>query len=106
MTGYPTLLGWNFHEAQWRGSWDQAVIRGQSPDDTVQKRQSDVDALYSSPDLNQTRDLLRKYSVDYVYVGDLERQKYKDHPENLGKFAQLGTSVINIGNSVLYKINP
>ncbi len=106
VTGYPTILGWNFHEAQWRGSWDQAVIRGQSSDDTVQKRQADVDAIYTSPDLNQTRDLLKKYSVDYVYVGDLERQKYKDHPENLGKFAQLGLQAVNMGSSVLYKINP
>ncbi len=106
VTGYPTILGWDFHEAQWRGSWNEAVIRGQDPTDTVQRRQADVDAIYTTQDLNQTKDLLKRYSVDYVYVGDLERQKYKDHPENLGKFAQLGTPAFSIGNSVLYKINP
>ncbi len=106
MTGFPTVLGWDFHEAQWRGSWDQAAVRGQNPGDTVFQRRSDVDAIYTSSDLNQTRDLLKKYGVDYVYVGDAEREKYKDHLENLGKFGQLGTIVQAFGSSVLYKINP
>lgn len=106
VTGYPTVLGWDFHEAQWRGSWDQAAVRGQDPNDTIFRRRSDVDAIYTSPDLNQTRDLLKRYRVDYVYVGDVEREKYKDHPENLGKFANLGTVAQQFGNSVLYKINP
>ena len=106
VTGYPTVLGWDFHEAQWRGSWDQAVIRGGDPADTLFRRRSDIDSIYTSPDLNLTRDLLKRYSVDYVYVGDQERGKYKDHPENLGKFAQLGTVVQQFGNSFLYKVNP
>ncbi len=106
VTGYPTVLGWDFHEAQWRGSWDQAVVRGQDPDDTVFRRRSDVDSIYTSPDLNQTRDLLKRYAVDYVYVGDIEREKYKDHLEILAKFSNLGTIAQQFGNSVLYKINP
>jgi YYY domain-containing protein len=106
LTGYPTLLGWDFHEVQWRGSGDKAVIRGGSPDDTIVRRQGDIDAIYTSADLNQTRDLLKKYGVDYVYVGDVERQKYKDHPENMGKFSQLGMPVWSLSNSVLYKLNP
>ena len=106
VTGYPTVLGWDFHEAQWRGSWDQAVIRGGDPADTLFRRRSDIDSIYTSPDLNLTRDLLRRYDVDYVYVGDQERGKYKDHPENLNKFAQLGPVLQQFGNSVLYKVNP
>jgi len=106
LTGYPTVLGWDFHEAQWRGSWNGAVIRGKDPADTVQRRQADVDAIYTSADLNQTRDLLKKYAVDYVYVGDVERSKYQAHLDSLGKFAQLGPVVWQSGNSFLYKINP
>ncbi|HTC22498.1 MAG TPA: DUF2298 domain-containing protein [bacterium] len=106
MTGYPTVLGWDFHEVQWHGTWDKAVIRGGDPQDTIFQRRTDVDTIYTSADTNQTRDLLRKYGVDYVYVGDVERDKYKDHPENLNKFSQLGPVVQQIGSSVLYKINP
>lgn len=106
LTGYPTVLGWDFHEVQWHGTWNQAVIRGGDPNDTVQNRQADVDAIYTSPDLNLTRSLLKKYGVNYVYVGDAEQAKYKDHPENLGKFAQLGIVAQQFGGSILYKINP
>jgi uncharacterized membrane protein len=106
LTGYPTVLGWDFHEVQWRGSGDKAVVRGENPDDTIVHRQADVDAIYTSPDLNATRDLLKKYKIDYVYVGDIERQKYKDHPENLGKFGQIGPVAQAYGNSVLYKVSP
>ncbi|HUO57411.1 MAG TPA: DUF2298 domain-containing protein [bacterium] len=106
MTGYPTVLGWDFHEAQWRGSWDKPVVRGGDVEDTLFRRRDDIDAIYTSSDLNKTRDLLRRYRVDYVYVGDAERAKYKDHPENLGKFSSLGTLVQQSGNSFLYKVNP
>ena len=81
------------------------MIRGQDPGDTIMKREGDIDTIYTSADLNQTRDLLRKYNVGYVYVGDVERQKYKDHPENLNKFSQLGILKWSSGNAVLYKIN-
>jgi len=104
-TGYPTVLGWDFHEVQWRGSGDKAVVRGENSDDTIMHREADVDAIYTSADLNQTRDLLKKYGIDYVYVGDIERQKYKDHPENLNKFSQLGPVAQTFGGSVLYKVN-
>jgi YYY domain-containing protein len=104
-TGYPTVLGWDFHEVQWRGSGDKAVIRGQNPDDTVTHRQNDIDAIYTSLDLQLTTNLLKKYGVDYVYVGDSERQKYAANVEALNKFTQLGIVVFQVGNSVLYKIN-
>jgi YYY domain-containing protein len=104
-TGYPTVLGWDFHEVQWRGSGDKAVIRGQNPDDTVVHRQNDIDAIYTSPDLQLTKNLLKKYFVDYVYVGDSERQKYSASEAVLNKFNQLGSVVFQVGNSVLYKIN-
>jgi uncharacterized membrane protein len=104
-TGFPTVLGWDFHEVQWRGSGDKAVVRGQNPDDTVVHRQNDIDSIYTSPDLQLTGNLLKKYGVDYVYVGDSERQKYAANAAILNKFIQLGVVVFQVGNSVLYKIN-
>ncbi len=104
-TGFPTILGWDFHEVQWRGSGDKAVIRGQNPDDTVTHRQNDIDLIYTSLDLQLTTSLLKKYGVDYVYVGDSERQKYAANIGVLIKFNQLGAVVFQVGNSVLYKIN-
>ena len=92
-TGFPTVLGWDFHEVQWRGSGDKAVIRGGDPDDTVVHRQNDIDQIYTSSDLQITKNLLKKYGVDYVYVGDSERQKYAANAAMLNKFSQLGVVV-------------
>jgi len=110
-TGYPTVLGWDFHEAQWRGSWDQAAIRGGSSDDTVMHRRNDVDTIYSSTDLNQAKDLLKKYGVDYVVVGNLERQgtppnKAAYPPDGLVKFDQLGQKVFDRFGTAIYKVHP
>jgi uncharacterized membrane protein len=104
-TGYPTVLGWDFHEAQWRGAWDKAVVRGGDPADTILTRRQDIDTIYSTLDINLAKTLLAKYGVNYVYLGGLEREKYKDHPDGLAKFEQLGTSVNVFGDSVLYKLN-
>ncbi|MGH7739882.1 MAG: DUF2298 domain-containing protein [bacterium] len=105
-TGDPTVLGWDFHEAQWRGSWNKPAIRGGDPNDTILNRRQDIDAIYTTSDIHKAKELLLKYHVGYVYVGGLERQKYKDHLEGLTKFGQLGTPVFSYGDSVLYKVNP
>lgn len=109
-TGYPTILGWDFHEAQWRGSWDKAAIRGGNPDDTILHRRQDVDTIYSTTDLAQARDLLRKYGVDYVVVGALERNGAQNKPAypqaGLEKFGALGTPVFGQSGTVIFKINP
>jgi uncharacterized membrane protein len=106
LTGYPTVLGWDFHEVQWRGTWDKAVVRGQSDDDSVLHRRDDIDQIYTSPDIEKTRGLLKKYGVDFIYIGETERQKYAANVANFGKFSQLGGVAWQMGNSVLYKLNP
>lgn len=104
-TGYPTVLGWDFHEAQWRGSWDKPAVRGGDPEDTVMRRRMDIDTLYRSADLEETERLLKRYGVRYVYVGSLERQKYAEAGQ-LEKFSQVGQIVYSAGGATLYRVNP
>jgi uncharacterized membrane protein len=104
LTGFPTVLGWDFHEVQWRGSSDKAVIRGGPAEDTIMRREADIDSIYISKDLSQVKDLLGKYGVGFVYVGDTEREKYKGRADNFDKFAQVGKAVWSGGGSVLYKV--
>lgn len=94
-TGLPTVLGWDWHEVQWRGG-DQAAAAELGP------RCADVNTIYSTSDPNQARELLQKYGVDYVYVGGLERSLYA--PESLAKFAELGESVFADGEVVVYRL--
>jgi len=64
-TGYPTILGWDFHEVQWRGGWDLVIPRKQ-----------DVADLYCTGQWEQARSILDKYQVRYLVVGDVEYTTY------------------------------
>jgi uncharacterized membrane protein len=74
MTGLPTVVGWVTHEVMWRGSWDEAS-----------RREKDVNQIYASPDSDEALSLLKKYNVEYVYVGKVEKENYP--AESLQKFA-------------------
>ena len=75
-TGLPTILGWDWHQIQQRC--------GPSPCPAVHARVSDVNLIYAGTFEGEALDLLRKYGVDYVYVGQTEQQYYP--PEGLAKF--------------------
>ena len=64
-TGFPTVLGWQGHEHQWRGS--------RMPFDG---RKEQVAEIYRSQDPERVLYLLEKYDIRYVYVGSRERSKY------------------------------
>lgn len=63
-SGRPAVLGWLGHEHQWRGN----AARGE-----LDARQADVEAAYGRADATQLEEILRRYSVGYVVVGNLER---------------------------------
>ena len=44
---------------------------------TVMERLRDVEQIYNSENKPAVRPLLGKYGVDYVYVGPLEKRKYR-----------------------------
>jgi uncharacterized membrane protein len=65
-TGLATVLGWPGHESQWRGGYRE-----------IGNREGDIRTLYSSPDWDQTSEIIRRYGIDYVYIGELERNTYR-----------------------------
>jgi YYY domain-containing protein len=65
-TGVSTVLGWPGHESQWRGGYQE-----------IGNREGDIRTLYSSPDWQTTEDIMRQYGIDYIYVGELERNIYR-----------------------------
>jgi YYY domain-containing protein len=73
-TGLPTILGWEYHLFQ------QAHSRSE-----IEERRADVRTLYSTTDRTLAEQLMRKYHVDLVFVGNLERRTYP--PAGLDKFA-------------------
>lgn len=93
-TGLPTVLGWDGHEVQWRGSGEETA-----------KRKADVDRIYETTDGSIAAELLKRYRVDYVYVGPLERQKYSStSPAWLDKFSLLGDIVYQNSGVTIFRI--
>jgi YYY domain-containing protein len=76
-TGNPTLLGWDFHEMQWRGKAYEDLAAGR-PDALTQ--------IYRTARPEELPGLLDKWGIDYVYVGALEREKYKVSDATLSRF--------------------
>ena len=64
MTGLITLLGWAGHEAGWRS--------GIASVDTIC---SDIQMMYENPGF--TLHLMEKYGVTYLFVGEVEQEKYR-----------------------------
>ena len=89
-TGVPTVLGWAGHEVQWRGSHEP-----------LSGRREDIEAIYTTNDVAEARRLLDRYGIDYVYVGDRERQAYGD--AGLAKFGDLMDAVFQQGSVTVYR---
>jgi YYY domain-containing protein len=66
-TGLPGVIGWNWHQRQQRAI---------NPSDWVFKRVEDVNAFYSVSDISVAKDLVEKYKVDYIVIGQLEKIVY------------------------------
>jgi YYY domain-containing protein len=94
-SGLATVLGWPGHEDQWRGG--DPAARAQ-----IGPRQTDVTMIYMTTNAAEARALLEKYKVDYVYVGQLERNTFP--PESLAKFDQIGSPVFREGDVAIYLV--
>ncbi|MDO4805447.1 MAG: DUF2298 domain-containing protein [Lachnospiraceae bacterium] len=71
-TGLPTILGWYVHEWLWRNNLE-----------AQNARVADAQTIYTSTDEEEVRRLIKKYKIVYIYIGQLERQKYPDLNDSL-----------------------
>jgi uncharacterized membrane protein len=102
-TGLPSVLGWERHERQ------QRYPEG------IAERFRDVRTLYDSSDPNEKLAVLRKYDVQYLVVGDVERYSvWSGHwyasAAGIAAFDQMvGTSLevaFQSGTTTVYRILP
>ena len=92
-TGNPTLLGWDFHEMQWRGKAYGELTAG---------RPEALDQLYRTARPDELPGLLAKWEIDYVYVGGLERQKYGLGDAALARFDRTMKLVYDVDGVRIY----
>ncbi len=76
-TGLPTVLGWNWHQRQQRPPQSEEIW----------ERAADIQEAYNTTDIAYARQILDRYQVELIIVGDLERAYY--NAEGLGKFAHM-----------------
>lgn len=104
VSGLPTLISWSGHESQWRGGQPEAL--GQ-----LGQRRTDMDQIYASTDVTQTRQLMDKYDVRYVFIGSIEKGEV-DADQNLRhaygagltKFLQFMTPIYQQGGTTIYAL--
>ena len=87
-TGMPTILGWDNHQSQQRGYGE-----------TINSRIEDIRLIYSAKKWKDVDQIIHKYNVKYIYVGDIERYFYPE--EGLEKF----TTAVGTDLSLAYS-NP
>jgi len=90
-TGLPAVVGWPIHEWLWRGTYD-----------IVAPRNTDVQTIYESQSLEETKAIISKYQVKYIYVGKFEKEKYPALNEE--KLKKLGKIVFEKGQTRIYQV--
>ncbi len=88
-SGMPDVLGWPGHEGQWR---DQS-LQG--------TRMQDLETLYSTPDWNSAQDVINRYNIRYVVVGNLERNTYRVNEEKFNRFLK---PIFQQGSITVYEV--
>lgn len=90
-SGVPTVLGWRVHEWLWRGGFD-----------IPSKRTDEVKIIYENPLSNEAREILRRYDVQYIFIGDMEREIYSIKDEQ--SMRALGNVVFQSGNTTILRV--
>ena len=65
LTGFPTVLGWEGHEVQWRGGGELQAGRSEA-----------IRLLYQTRDADEAQRIIATYDIDYVFVGTIELGQY------------------------------
>ncbi|HEX9304404.1 MAG TPA: DUF2298 domain-containing protein [Thermoanaerobaculia bacterium] len=91
-TGIPTVMGWANHEGLWRSN---------APE--VMARLEEVRKFYSASDPRAAHQILDRYHVTHVIVGDLERSAYPEAPR-VAAFPFLEPA--RGGATAIYRVRP
>ncbi len=99
-TGLPTIMGWPWHQIQQRHAYREQIG----------DRADDVKLAYETPSVETATELMRRYGVSYVVVGELERLNYSER--GLAKFDTMAESGLlsrvyeNEGTTIFFREFP
>lgn len=90
-TGLPTIAGWFAHEWLWRNDVN-----------VISKRSDEVRTVYESDDTTLTKEILDKYNVEYLIIGQLEKDRYPNI--NIEKLYDLGEIILDLDTTKMIKL--
>ena len=91
--GWPTIIGWPIHEWTWRGSYEK-----------VGERREEVKEIYTGKEILKTRQILNKYNIDYIIVGEFEKKRYGNGIRHY-KLREMGKIVFENNGAVIIEVN-
>ena len=102
-TGLPGVVGWEWHQQQQRAAM---------PTNWVSERIAEIETFYTTTDLQEAQDFLRKYDVRYIILGQQERGLYSgeqgEQLQGLAKFPAaeglLWRSMYRDGDTIIYEV--
>jgi uncharacterized membrane protein len=107
-SGDPTVLGWWYHEWQWRGNLDNLVspitdlsCKAKDSFDPRRMRSDDLSCLYETNNWSVASQVINQYNIRYVVVGTLERS---DYHINEALFQQHLKPVFQQNQVVIYEV--
>lgn len=98
-TGIPNVLGWPFHQMQWRGGTQE-----------MGSRETDIERLYCTSSWEEAVEIIDRYRIRFVYIGPLEYSQYTSQragcPEGLQerKFERNLTLAFENGSIRIYRV--
>lgn len=98
-TGQPTVLGWEFHEIQWRGGAEE-----------LGSRKADIERLYCNPSWPEAQQVIQQYDIRYIVVSNKERIEYVSGSNNCpaglneNKFMLNLPVAFQLGEAVIYEV--
>lgn len=91
ITGLPTVLGWRVHEWLWRNGFE-----------IPSERTQEVKDIYTEPSSDNSKKAIAKYSIKYIFLGDLERENYNIVDD--ADLTSLGEVVFESGNTKIIRL--
>ena len=106
-TGQIAPVGWQTHEWTWRfeGKNAKNILPGEQVETgwgKVSTVAGEIQKLYETKDQAEAKKIIEKYKIEYIYVGNLEREKYKNIFE--GKFYSIGELIFEQSGSKLFSL--
>ncbi len=93
-TGRATLLGWDWHEAQWRGRAYEEMTAG---------RAEAIQQIYQPLRPSELSALLERWQIDYLLVGPEERRQYGITPDLEHRLSQFLELAFEQGSYRIYR---